>query len=40
MKLGRRALLGGAGLLALGVGGLTGRRLWLSGNSIRADRRC
>lgn len=30
MKLGRRALLGGAGLLALGVGGLTGRRLWLS----------
>lgn len=30
MKLGRRALLGGAGLLALGVGGLTGRRMWLS----------
>ena len=30
MKLGRRALLGGAGLMALGVGGLTGRRMWLS----------
>ena len=30
MKLGRRALLGGAGLLALGVGGLAGRRIWLS----------
>ena len=30
MKLGRRALLGGAGLLALGVGGLAGRRMWLS----------
>ncbi len=29
MKLGRRALLGGAGLLALGVGGLAGRRMWL-----------
>ena len=30
MKLGRRALLGGAGLLALGIGGLAGRRMWLS----------
>ncbi len=30
MKMGRRALLGGAGLLALGVGGLAGRRMWLS----------
>ena len=30
MKVGRRVLLGGAGLLALGVGGLTGRRMWLS----------
>ncbi len=26
----RKLLLGGAGLLALGVGGLTGRRIWLS----------
>lgn len=30
MKMGRRVLLGGAGLLALGVGGLAGRRMWLS----------
>lgn len=30
MKIGRRVLLGGAGLLALGVGGLAGRRMWLS----------
>jgi FAD-linked oxidoreductase len=30
MKLGRRALLGGSGLLALGIGGLAGRRMWLS----------
>ena len=29
MKLSRRALLGGSGLLALGVGGLAGRRMWL-----------